>query len=454
MMESTLSRAAEAMCGELHGSDVSFRGVSTDTRTIAAGELFVALQGPNFDGSKFVRTAAERKAAAAVIATEVDSTLPTITVADTRLALGQLALSWQREMSACVVGITGSNGKTTLKEMIASCLSRSSPTLATHGNLNNDIGLPLMLLRLSSDHRYAVIEMGANHAGEIEYLTSLAEPSVVVIANAGPAHLEGFGSVDGVSRAKGEILQSATRPQAAILNADDAYFDYWKSLGDDMRILSFGMSSNATVYASNICSVDDGSTFRLHLPDDDMQLSLPLPGVHNVRNACAAAAAALALELPAGKIKQGLESVAPVAGRLRTLDGICGSRVIDDSYNANPTSVIAAIDWLAALPGVSVLVLADMAELGTDSAALHRQVGAAAKKAGINRLLATGELSRNTVAAFGDGAAWYESVEDISAELAPRLSAESNVLIKGSRSMHMGRVVRALCKSAPEAMEA
>jgi UDP-N-acetylmuramoyl-tripeptide--D-alanyl-D-alanine ligase len=454
MMESTLSRAAEAMCGELHGSDVSFRGVSTDTRTIAAGELFVALQGPNFDGSTFVRTAAQRKAAAAVIATRVDSTLPTITVADTRLALGQLASSWRREMSVSVVGITGSNGKTTLKEMVSSCLSLAAQTLATHGNLNNDIGLPLMLLRLNPDHRYAVIEMGANHAGEIEYLTSLAEPSVVVIANAGPAHLEGFGSIDGVARAKGEILQSATRPQAAILNADDAYFDYWRSLGDDLRLLSFGMSPDATVYASDICSVDEGSTFRLHLPDDDMQLSLPLPGVHNVRNACAAAAVALALDLPAGKIKQGLESVAPVAGRLRTLDGICGSRVIDDSYNANPTSVIAAIDWLSALSGVSVLVLADMAELGTDSAALHRQVGAAAKKAGINRLLATGELSRNTVDAFGDGATWYESVEDISAELAPGLSAESNVLIKGSRSMRMGRVVRALCKSAPQAMEA
>lgn len=454
MMESTLSRAAEAMCGELHGSDVSFRGVSTDTRTIAADELFVALQGPNFDGSKFVRAAAERKAAAAVIATRVDSTLPTITVADTRLALGQLASSWRREMSARVVGITGSNGKTTLKEMIASCLSLAAQTLATHGNLNNDIGLPLMLLRLSPDHRYAVFEMGANHAGEIEYLTTLAEPSVVVIANAGPAHLEGFGSIDGVARAKGEILQSATRPQAAILNADDAYFDYWKSLGDDLRVLSFGMSPDATVYASNICSVDEGSTFRLHLPDDDMQLSLPLPGVHNVRNACAAAAVALALDLPAGQIKQGLESVEPVAGRLRILDGICGSRVIDDSYNANPTSVIAAIDWLAALPGVSVLVLADMAELGTDRAALHRQVGAAAKKAGINRLLATGELSRNTVDAFGEGATWYESVEDISAELAPGLSAESNVLIKGSRSMRMGRVVRALCRSVPEAMEA
>jgi UDP-N-acetylmuramoyl-tripeptide--D-alanyl-D-alanine ligase len=453
MMESTLARAAESMHGELHGSNVSFRGVSTDTRTIAAGELFFALQGPNFDGSAFVSAAAERQAAAAVIASQVETTLPNITVADTRLALGKLASSWRQEMSACVVGITGSNGKTTLKELIASCLSQSAETLATHGNLNNDIGLPLMLLRLSPDHRYAVIEMGANHAGEIEYLTSLAEPSVVAITNAGPAHLEGFGSVEGVARAKGEILQSATRPQAAILNADDAYFEYWKSLVDDLRLLSFGLSPDATVHASEIRCVDTGSTFRLHMPDEDMLLNLPLQGTHNVRNACAAAAVALALDLSAGQIKQGLESVAPVAGRLRVLDGINDSRVIDDSYNANPTSVIAAIELLADLQGISVLVLADMAELGADSAALHRQVGMAAKEAGINRLLATGELSRNTVDAFGDGATWYESAEEISAELAVSLSANSNVLIKGSRSMRMGRVVRAISRNSPGAME-
>jgi UDP-N-acetylmuramoyl-tripeptide--D-alanyl-D-alanine ligase len=453
MMDSTLARAAESMHGVLHGSNVSFRGVSTDTRTIAAGELFVALQGPNFDGSAFVSAAAERQAAAAVIAGQIETTLPNITVTDTRLALGELASSWRQEMSACVVGITGSNGKTTLKELIASCLSQSAETLATHGNLNNDIGLPLMLLRLSPEHRYAVIEMGANHAGEIEYLTSLAEPSVVAITNAGPAHLEGFGSVEGVARAKGEILQSATRPQAAILNADDAHFDYWKSLVNDLRLLSFGLSPEATVHASDISRVDDGSTFRLHMPDDDMMLSLPLQGIHNVRNACAAAAVALALDLSAGQIQRGLESVTPVAGRLRVLDGINGSRVIDDSYNANPTSAIAAIELLAAMQGNSVLVLADMAELGADSAALHRQVGTVAKEAGIERLLATGELSRNTVDAFGDGATWYESADEISTELATSLSPDSNVLVKGSRSMRMGRVVRAISRTRPEAME-
>jgi UDP-N-acetylmuramoyl-tripeptide--D-alanyl-D-alanine ligase len=453
MMESTLAKAAESMHGKLHGSNVPFRGVSTDTRTIAAGELFFALQGPNFDGSVFVKAAAERQAAAAVIASQVETELPNITVSDTRLALGKLASSWRQEMSACVVGITGSNGKTTLKELIASCLSQTAETLATHGNLNNDIGLPLMLLRLSPEHRYAVIEMGANHAGEIEYLTSLAEPSVVAITNAGPAHLEGFGSVEGVARAKGEILQSVTRPQAAILNADDAHFEYWKSLVSDLRLLSFGLSSDATVHASDIRCVDAGSRFRLHLPDDDMLLNLPLQGIHNVRNACAAAAVALALDLSAEQIKRGLESVAPVAGRLRVLDGINDSRVIDDSYNANPTSVIAAIELLADLQGISILVLADMAELGEYSVALHRQVGAAAKKAGIHRLLATGELSRITVDAFGDGATWYESAEEISAELATSLSPDSNVLIKGSRSMRMGRVVRAISRNTPGAME-
>ena len=450
MMESTLAKAAASMHGVLHGDDARFRGVSTDTRTIESGELFVALHGPNFDGSEFLKIAEERQAAAAVVAAKVETTMPNIVVADTKLALGRLASSWRQEMSASVIGITGSNGKTTLKELIASCLSLSAKTLATHGNLNNDIGLPLMLLKLSPEHRYAVIEMGANHAGEIEYLTSLAAPSVVAITNAGPAHLEGFGTIEGVAKAKGEILQSASRPRAAILNADDAWFDYWTSLVSDLQVISFGLSPRATVNASDISISGDGTSFRLHLPNDELQISLPLQGVHNVRNACAAAAVSLAFDLTAEQIKSGLESVAPVAGRLRPVSGIGGSRLFDDSYNSNPASAIAAAEFLVTQDGSSVLVLADMRELGEDSESLHRSVGIAARNAGIDRLLATGEQSKHTVTAFGDGATWYSTAEEISEELRATLHAGDNVLVKGSRSMHMGRVVRAIQMASNE----
>ena len=445
MMESTMTKAAESMHGVLQGDDVRFRGVSTDTRTLESGELFVALTGPNFDGSEFLQAAEDRQAAGAVVSSSAAvTTLPKITVNDSRLALGSLASSWRQEMPATVIGITGSNGKTTLKELIASCLSQSAETLATHGNLNNDIGLPLMLLKLGPEHRYAVIEMGANHAGEIEYLTSLAAPSVVAITNAGPAHLEGFGTIEGVAKAKGEILQSAKRPRAAILNADDTWFDYWASLVSDLELISFGLSSNAAVYASDICVLCDGTSFQLHLPNAELQINLPLQGVHNVRNACAAAAVSLAFDLTAAQIKSGLESVAPVAGRLQSVSGIGGSRVFDDSYNSNPASAIAAAEFLVTQIGSSVLVLADMRELGEDSESLHKSVGLAARDAGIDRLLATGELSKHTVAAFGEGAAWYENVEEIAADLCSTLDADNNVLVKGSRSMHMGRVVRAI----------
>jgi len=265
MIAGTLSYAAESMGGTLHGADLDFRGVSTDTRTLKSGELFVALQGPHFDGSKFVRDAAARKAAAAVVPNAVETDLPIIVVDNTLAALGRLGANWRQQLQATVIGITGSNGKTTLKELLASCLSISDPTLATHGNLNNEIGVPLMLLRMGENHRYAVIEMGANHPGEIGYLASLASPSLVAITNAAPAHLEGFGSVEGVAHAKGEILAGDVRPDYAVLNADDDYFEYWKTLAGDAEIVSFGLSAEAQFRASGIEATDEGSSFVLHI---------------------------------------------------------------------------------------------------------------------------------------------------------------------------------------------
>ena len=420
----TLSDAAAAMHGELLGADRGFNGISTDTRTLHEGQLFFALHGPNFDGSDYVATALEKGAAGAVVGAAVDAEIAQITVDDTRLALGRFGAAWRDAHDATVVGVTGSNGKTTLKELIAACLSRKAPTLATLGNLNNDIGVPIMLARLGPEHRYAVMEMGANHAGEIAYLASLARPDVAVITNAGPAHLEGFGSIEGVSRAKGEILQDAHRPRLAVLNADD-------------RV-----------------PAPDHSRFVLHVAGTSTPVLLPLPGVHNVRNACAAAAVAHALDVPLDDIRVALENVRPVSGRLQPAVGIHGSTLFDDSYNANPLSVIAATEFLAALPGESWLVLGDMKELGEDAEELHREVGEAARANGVSRLFALGDLAREAVEGFGEQARWYASRDALVDEISGMLKPGVNVLVKGSRSMHMERIVDALRDVGRARMEA
>jgi UDP-N-acetylmuramoyl-tripeptide--D-alanyl-D-alanine ligase len=441
---STLAAAAESMHGELHGADHPFNGVSTDTRTLQRGELFVALQGPNFDGCDYVGQARDKGAAGAVVPRIVDVDIAQIAVQDSRRALGELGAAWRAQVSPIVVGVTGSNGKTTLKELTAACLATAAPTLATHGNLNNDIGMPLMLTRIEDRHRFAVLEMGANHAGEIAYLTALARPDVVVITNAGAAHLEGFGSLDGVARAKGEILCGETRPKVAILNADDRYFDYWTKLVEDTRLLRFGIDADADVYARNIVAQAGCSSFDLHLPGGEIGVTLPLSGLHNVRNACAAAAIAVAVGIDIADIKSALESVQPVEGRLRRLAGIHGATIYDDSYNANPLSVVAAAEFLASQPGDGVLVLGDMGELGEDAAELHAETGAQIRQAGISRLLATGDLCQNTVDSFGEGASWHADVDELTAGLKPELREGMNVLVKGSRFMRMERVVEAL----------
>lgn len=455
-MESTLAQASEFMHGTLHGKDAEFRGIGTDSRTLGAGELFFALQGPNFDGSEFVSKAAAARAAGAVVCKSLDTSLPTIEVNDTRRALGRLAAAWRRTMPAALIGLTGSNGKTTLKELIANCLSIAAPTLATRGNLNNDIGVPLMLAEIGPQHRYAVIELGANHPGEIAYLTSLVTPKIAVITNAGPAHLEGFGNVEGVARAKGEILQGEPRPEWAVLNADDDFSAYWKSLASDVRVITFGLGAGAEVRAVDVRMTESGSSFKLVMPEDELQIALPLAGRHNVAHACAAAAVALVLGTKPDLIRQGLHAASPVAGRLNALHGIAGSTVFDDTYNANPASVIAAAEFLAARKGERWLVLGDMGELGDESGSLHRSVGDAVKRAGVARLFAYGDLSRQTVAAFGVGAVWFETVEELIRELVGELERRTgnaraqgvSVLVKGSRAMHMERVVQALTNDA------
>lgn len=453
-MIQSLSAAANSMNGSLHGDDRQFAGISTDTRTLRDGELFFALQGPNFNGCDYVQTAEATGAAAAVVPIRIKAGIAQIEVDDTRRALGRFAAAWRDEQDTTVIGITGSNGKTSTKELIRACLAQRAPTLATHGNLNNEIGLPLMLTRIRSEHRFAVFEMGANHAGEIAYLTALARPDVVVITNAAEAHLEGFGSVDGVARAKGEILQNDERPETAILNADDPYFDCWCSLAKDARTISFGLDGSADVRATEIVAGVEHSQFRLQFPVQNVAVRLPLSGVHNVRNACAAAAVAHSLGIDAGEIKTALEGVSPIGGRLQPLRGTNGSTLFDDSYNANPLSVNAAAEFMSQLSGENWLVLGDMKELGENAARLHREVGKKANASGINRLFAVGDLSRNTVEGFGEHASWYGSVDAMIDELTRNLTSATNVLVKGSRSMHMERVVDALREIEPARREA
>ena len=443
-MIANLRQAADSMHGVLQGDDRPFDGVSTDTRTIREGELFFALQGPNFDGRDYVRVAREAGAAGAVVGKQVSEDVAQITVDDAKAALGRFGAAWRDQHDATVIGVTGSNGKTTLKELIAACLSRKAPTLATHGNLNNDIGMPLMLARIDATHRYAVLEMGANHAGEIAYLTALASPDVVVITNAAAAHLEGFGSVDGVARAKGEILLGEKRPRAAVLNADDRYFDLWASQVSDTRCISFGFVESADVRADNIVAAANNTTFTLHVESDSADVVLPLVGIHNVRNACAAAAVAHALDIDIDDIRAALESVNPVAGRLQPVRGLNDATLFDDSYNANPLSVVAAAEFLAALPGESWLVLGDMKELGDDAAELHREVGEAVRASGVNRLLAYGDLAASAAEGFGEHARWFASLETLVDELSKEMRSDVTVLVKGSRSMRMERVVDAL----------
>ena len=453
-MKMMLSDCAEAVQGKLIGENAAFTSVSIDTRAIQPGQLYIAIKGHNFDGNGFVDQAQKAGAIAAVVHQGVKSTLPHVVVDDTRLALAELAGAWRRSLSArgnealSVVGITGSNGKTTVKEMVAAIVGVNDPVLFTQGNLNNDIGVPLTLLRLNEQHRYAVIEMGANHAGEIAYTSRYAQADVVIITNAGAAHLEGFGSVEGVAKAKGEIIETLKKDGIAVINHDDAYFDYWKSVAGNRRILSFGLNSVADVSAKAIkTEIRDSTfvtTFELVTSQGTVDIVLKLAGQHNVVNTLAATAASLALGIDLKQIKQGLESVKPVTGRLQPLVSRLGNIVIDDTYNANSASLKAGLDVLTGFTGKPWLVLGAFGELGPDSPKIHEEMGALIKANGVVRLLAVGADSRNTVQAFGKGATFFETQQDLIDVLKQELKGDETILIKGSRAQRMENVAAAL----------
>ena len=443
-----LCEAARLLDGEATGTDVVFTAVSTDSRQLSAGALFVALIGPNFDGHDFVGAARKRGAGAALVSHPVADPLPQLRVTDTRLALGRLAAAWRSRFTGPLIALTGSNGKTTLKEMIAAILRGRGPTLATEGNLNNDIGVPLTLLRLNGEHAYAVIEMGANHPGEIAYLTELARPDVAIINNAGPCHLEGFGDVAGVARAKGEIFQGLGSDGVAIINRDEEYADYWAGLNPGRRIVDCGLDRPAMVRGEMLDSATNH--FRLIVAGDGIDVRLPLPGRHNIRNALMAAAAALAVGATLEDIRRGLESLRSVGGRLQRLPGRHGGAVIHDAYNANPASLAAALEAVGAGPGRKWLVLGDMRELGPAADALHARSGHEAKGAGFERLYALGEHSRAAVTAFGTGGLHFDAVDALVADLNRDLHQAGEptvVLVKGSRGMRMERVVAALVEA-------
>jgi len=459
-----LSEAARAIPAELRGKDRAFEAVSTDTRTLAPQTLFVALKGERYDGHDFLGEAAARHAAGALVQEsgsrigDAAGALPLLVVENTRLALGTLAAYWRKKFSMPLIALTGSNGKTTVKEMLASILREAvaaesrtpdpgSRVLATRGNLNNDIGVPLTLLELGPGHRYAVVEMGMNHEGEIRYLTRLAAPDVALINNAGPAHLEFFGSVEAIARAKGEIFEGLRPGGTAVINADDRHAGLWRSLAGDRHIVDFGLSRPAAVSARYALRYLE-SEIVVRTPHGEAQAVLKAPGLHNVRNALAASAAAAALEVPAPAIARGLAGYAGIKGRLQRKAALQGTTLIDDTYNANPDSVRAAVEVLAQAPGARLLVLGDMGELGAGAAGMHAEIGTLARARGIERLLALGELAAHAARAFGEGGRHFSRIEDLLAEIEHALAPGLTVLVKGSRFMHMERVVQRFEASA------
>jgi len=440
-----LSQVAPLLQAKLLSNDTEFHGVSTDTRTLQPGNLFIAIKGPNFDGHEFIAQAAAKNAAAVMVEYPCESTLPCLQVENTIKAMGQLAAHHRHQFNIPVIGLTGSCGKTTTRALVASILSECGRTLFSESSFNNEIGVPLTLSRLSAEDQYAVIEMGANHMGEIAYLTNIVKPTVALITNAAAAHLEGFGSIEGVCRAKGEIFQGLQPNGTAVLNADDPHCADWEKMAASRKILHFSLSKPTDIYAKEITISQSGNPhFTLVTPAGEALIHLPLLGRHNVANALAAAACAYATGAPLYAIKSGLEHATAVTKRLNYYKMNNGSHLIDDTYNANPLSVTAAIDILAQRAGEKILVLGDMRELGEHTETAHRDIGEHARQSGIDRLYTYGTASALTARTFGEKAQHFTDQTALISSLKTNLSQPATILVKGSRSMKMERVVEAL----------
>ncbi len=440
----TTASLASCVSGRLLGADVEFTSISTDSRTLEKNALFVALEGPNFDGHEYIAAAMERGAVAALVSQELNVPIPQVLVADVLTGLSEFAHAWRRQFTFPVIGVTGSNGKTTTKEMVGSIMNQLGSSLITSGNFNNHIGVPLTLLTLNSTHESAVIEMGANHRGEIAALSKIAQPNIGIVTNAGEAHLEGFGGIEGVVIGKGELYLALPENGVAIINADDVHADYWRAHCAANNLLSFGIDAGADFNAKDIAVHKDCSQFELNTPHGVISIQLQLAGKHNVRNATGAAAAAYAAGATLEQIQAGLNGVRAVKGRLQIKSAMNGAALIDDSYNANPSSVRAGIDAMQVLPGQHWLVMGDMLELGNDASTLHTQCGVYAKNAGIDRLFTVGALAQHAANAFGEDAQWFTSLDALIESLQKIITSDVVILIKGSRGSRLERVAAAL----------
>ncbi|MEE5151848.1 UDP-N-acetylmuramoyl-tripeptide--D-alanyl-D-alanine ligase [Pseudomonas alliivorans] len=449
----TFSELVAPLNARLAGRDCSFDGVSTDSRAIVPGQLFIALTGPRFDGHEYLDQVAAKGAVGALVESEVPgSNLPQLVVLDTRKALAQLgAMNRNAFVDRPVAAVTGSSGKTTVKEMLASILRTRGSVLATRGNLNNELGVPLTLLELGAEHAAAVIELGASRVGEIAFTVSLTKPHVVILTNAGTAHVGEFGGPDRIVEAKGEIIEGLDAKGTAVLNLDDKAFPIWRLRAGDRKVLTFALSNvDADLHASELHRDERGCPgFMLHSPSGSAQVQLNLLGTHNVTNALAAAAAACALGVSLDGIVEGLNNVQPVKGRAVPHIASNGMRVIDDTYNANPSSVNAAVDLLTSFPGRTVLVLGDIGELGEWAEQGHHDVGAYAKDK-VSALYAVGPLMTHAVSAFGPHARHFITQAELIEALGAEQDKNTTLLIKGSRSAAMENIVAALCGSSLE----
>ncbi len=447
----TLAGIARCGAGRLVGEDRSVDAISTDSRTIAAGALFAALRGEHYDGHDFAKTAAGRGACGLLVERQLTIDVPQVVVSNTLDALTACARAQRHQFAGPVIGITGSNGKTTTKEMVGAILSGIGSCLVTKGNLNNHIGVPLTLLELRAGHRFAVIEMGANHRGEVAHLASIAQPTVGLVTNAGPAHLEGFGSVEGVAAGKGELFAGLLADGVAVVNADDRFAPAWLDLAAPRRVITFGIDRPADFSARNIQSsvgvTGPETSFDLVSPLGTAYVSLKLGGLHNLRNALGAAAATSAAGARLAEIARGLAAVQPVKGRFELKPAVNGAFLVDDTYNANPGSLKAGLDAFRSFAKTRWLVLGDMMELGAAADELHGEVGRHARASGITRLLAVGLRARLAAEAFGDGGLWFENIDDLIAEARKSLTADVVVLVKGSRVNRLERVTAALSPS-------
>ena len=447
MLNIDLADVARWTQGRLDGDNVRIDAVSTDTRTLAPGALFVALRGEQHDAHTFVERARDAGAVAVLVDHAMAIDVPQVVVADTLIALADIARAVAARSDARVIGITGSNGKTTVKSLLASILSRHARTHVNTGSFNNEIGLPLTLLAMPADSEFAILEMGAGKPGDIDYLARIARPSVALVNNIAPAHLERMGDLDTIARTKGVLYAMLPDEGVAVINADDAYADYFAGLAGARRIVRFGSAAGSDVMARDL-DVARGGDFLLATPIGEAPVHFALPGQHNVGNALAAASLALAVGVPLATIRAGLEAARPVPGRHVRIAHASGAILIDDSYNANPGSFAAAVATLATETGTRILVVGDMRELGVDGLRLHAELGSLARNSGIERLHAVGELSAAAATAFGGGAEHHVDQQHLIDALRAELRDGVIALVKGSHGSAMDRVVAALAADA------